>query len=117
MAGVVLNPATSLDVLEWILPDLDYVLVMSVNPGFGGQKFLPLALSKIEQLARRRSETGLNFQIQVDGGGGASNVGAVVRAGVDIVVAGSAIFAPPKPLSETVGAMRAGIESAFQTQI
>lgn len=117
MAGVVLNPATSLDVLDWILPDLDYVLLMSVNPGFGGQKFLPLSLTKIEQLARRRSELGLDFKIQIDGGVGSSNVAEVVRAGVDIVVAGSAVFAPPKPLSETVGAMRAGIESAFQTQI
>ncbi len=117
MAGVVLNPATSLDVLDWILPDLDYVLIMSVNPGFGGQKFLPLALTKIEQLARKRAEAGLNFKIQVDGGVTASNVAQVVRAGVDIVVAGSAVFSPPKPLSETVGAMRAGIESAFQTHI
>ncbi|BCM92494.1 ribulose-phosphate 3-epimerase [Abditibacteriota bacterium] len=117
MAGVVLNPATPLEVLDWILPDLDYVLIMSVNPGFGGQKFLPFSLSKIEQLARKRSETGLNFKIQVDGGVSPSNVGELVRAGVDIVVAGSAVFAPPKPLSETVGAMRAGIESAFQIQV
>ena len=117
LAGAVLNPATPLKSLDWVLPDLDYVLVMSVNPGFGGQKFLPLALEKIEILARKRQNEGLNFKIQVDGGVSPSNVGSLVRAGVDIVVAGSAVFSPPTPLSETVAALRAGIESAFQLEI
>lgn len=117
MAGAVLNPATPLDVLDWVLPDLDYVLIMSVNPGFGGQKFLPLALDKIADLDRIRRKRNLSFKIEVDGGVVPSNAGDLVRAGVDILVAGSAIFSPPKPLSETVAAMRAGIESAFTTQI
>ena len=117
MAGAVLNPATSLKALDWVLPDLDYVLIMSVNPGFGGQKFLPLALEKIRLLDQRRQREGLNFKIQVDGGVAAANAGELVRAGVDILVAGSAIFSPPKPLSETVGAMNAAVESAFRTEI
>ena len=117
MAGAVLNPATPLKTLDWVLPDLDYVLIMSVNPGFGGQKFLPLALEKIRLLDKRRQSEGLNFKIQVDGGVVPANAGELVRAGVDILVAGSAIFSPPKPLSETVGAMRAAVEAAFSTEI
>jgi len=112
LAGIVLNPATPVDVLQDILPDLDYVLVMSVNPGFGGQKFLPLALPKIERLARLREERGLGFQIEVDGGVSSHNAGELVRAGVDILVAGSAIFSPPKPLPETIGALRQAIAGA-----
>ncbi len=117
LAGAVLNPATPLDCLEWILPDLDYVLIMSVNPGFGGQKFLPLALPKIRDLARMREERGLAFYIQVDGGVSAANAEELVRAGADILVAGSAVFAPPAPLEETVGALRASVVRAFATEI
>ncbi len=117
LAGAVLNPATPIEVLDVILPDLDYVLVMSVNPGFGGQKFLPLALDKIKRLDFERRERGLAFQIQVDGGVTASNAGELVRAGTDILVAGSAVFAPPKPLSETIGVLRAAIESAGALEI
>lgn len=116
-AGAVLNPATPLDVLDVMLPELDYVLIMSVNPGFGGQKFLPLALDKIRSLDQRRREQGLGFKIQVDGGVSPANAAELVRVGVDILVAGSAIFSPPKPLSETVGAMRSAIESAFEVQV
>jgi len=113
LAGAVLNPATPVAMLDAILPDLDYVLVMSVNPGFGGQKFLPLALPKIQRLAAMRSERGLGFQIEVDGGVSPHNAGELIRAGADILVAGSAIFAPPKPLSATVGAFREAIAAAW----
>jgi ribulose-phosphate 3-epimerase len=76
-----------------VLPMLHHVLVMSVNPGFGGQKFLPLALDKIAHLAELRAEMGLNFRIEVDGGVAHDTVGLVVQAGADMLVAGSAIFA------------------------
>ena len=113
MGGAVLCPATPADVLDVILPDLDYVLVMSVNPGFGGQKFLPLALSKIEKLARWRRERDLGFKIQVDGGVSADNVEAVARAGADIIVSGSGILGAPAGIGASVVAMRAAIERAF----
>lgn len=113
MGGAVLNPATPIEVLDVMLPDLDYVLVMSVNPGFGGQKFLPLALTKIEKLARVREERGLNFKIQVDGGVAAHNVDQVVRAGADIIVSGSGILGTPDGIAASVEAMRAGIQRAF----
>ena len=111
--GAVLNPATPIETLDVILPDLDYVLVMSVNPGFGGQKFLPLALPKIERLARLRQERGLDFKIQVDGGVAANNVEQVVRAGADIIVSGSGIFGAHENLQTSVDEMRAAIERAF----
>ncbi len=113
-AGAVLNPATPVETLEVMLPDLDYVLVMSVNPGFGGQKFLPLAIPKIEKLKRIRAERGLDFKIQVDGGVAAHNVADVVAAGADIIVSGSGILGGGGVLREKVGAMRAAIESGLQ---
>jgi ribulose-phosphate 3-epimerase len=94
LPGVVLNPATPVDTLIEVLPMLHYVLVMSVNPGFGGQKFLPLALDKIAHLTELREEMGLNFRIEVDGGVAHDTVAQVVEAGADLLVAGSAIFAP-----------------------
>jgi ribulose-phosphate 3-epimerase len=90
--GAVLNPATPLASLEEILPELDYVLIMSVNPGFGGQSFLPASLDKIRRLRRIVSERGLPTRIEVDGGIGPDNVRAVVQAGAEIIVAGSAVF-------------------------
>jgi ribulose-phosphate 3-epimerase len=96
LPGVVLNPATSVDTLVEVLPMLHYVLIMSVNPGFGGQKFLPLALDKIAHLAELREEMGLNFRIEVDGGVAHDTVVQVVEAGADMLVAGSAIFSPGK---------------------
>ena len=90
--AVVINPATPVETLVEVLPMVHHVLVMSVNPGFGGQKFLPLALSKIEHLAELRREMGLNFRIEVDGGIAHDTVAAVVQAGADMLVAGSAIF-------------------------
>ncbi|HEV2646154.1 MAG TPA: ribulose-phosphate 3-epimerase [Acidobacteriaceae bacterium] len=94
LPGVVINPATPVETLIEVLPMVHYVLVMSVNPGFGGQKFLPLALDKIAHLAELREEMGLNFRIEVDGGVAHDTVASVVQAGADMLVAGSAIFAP-----------------------
>lgn len=91
-AGVSLNPATSLSTIEEILPELDMVLLMSVNPGFGGQSFIESSLDKIKRLKGMIDEKNLNVDIQVDGGIKADNVKAVVDAGANIIVAGSAIF-------------------------
>lgn len=92
--AVVINPATPVETLVEVLPMLHHVLVMSVNPGFGGQSFLPLALGKIRRLAELRAEMGLNFRIEVDGGVAHDTVAAVVQAGADMLVSGSAVFAP-----------------------
>ena len=91
-AGVSINPATPVSALENILDKADLVLVMSVNPGFGGQKLIPGALKKIEQLAKIREERGLDFAIEIDGGVDLENAAAVCEAGTDILVAGSAVF-------------------------
>jgi ribulose-phosphate 3-epimerase len=91
-AGVVINPATSLSALDEALKFVDYVLVMSVNPGFGGQKFIPESLDKVRRLRRMIDERGLNVRIEIDGGIDRDNVGSVVAAGAEILVAGSAIF-------------------------
>ena len=96
-AGVVLNPATPVSVLEDILYLVDYVLVMSVNPGFEGQKFIPNALRKIRALDRLRSERRLGFSIEIDGGVSATNVGEIVQSGGDWLVAGSAVFHSADP--------------------
>jgi ribulose-phosphate 3-epimerase len=91
-AAVSLNPATPLSALDHILPDLDMVVIMSVNPGFGGQSFIPSAMEKIRQLRKRIDEAGLNIEIEVDGGVKPSNAAEIVAAGADILVAGSAVF-------------------------
>jgi ribulose-phosphate 3-epimerase len=96
LSGVVINPATPVETLIEVLPMVHHVLVMSVNPGFGGQTFLPLALDKIAHLAELREEMGLNFRIEVDGGVAHDTVAQVVEAGADMLVAGSAIFSPGK---------------------
>ena len=96
-AGVVINPATPVDALNEVLDVADYVLVMSVNPGFGGQKFIPNAVSKIARLNRIRKERGLQFDIEVDGGITLENVANVVRAGCDWIVAGSQVFHTVNP--------------------
>jgi ribulose-phosphate 3-epimerase len=93
-SGVVINPATPVNFLAEVLPMVHHVLVMSVNPGFGGQKFLPRSVDRIAQLRRLRQEMGLNFRIEVDGGVAHDTVASVVQAGADMLVAGSAIFAP-----------------------
>ena len=90
--GVVINPATRVEVLEEILPMVHLVLIMSVNPGFGGQHFLPMALDKISKLREIREMHGLGFRIEVDGGVAHDTVAQVVEAGADLLVAGSAVF-------------------------
>jgi len=96
-AGVALNPATSLAALEEILPELDYVLVMSVNPGFGGQKFLAGSLDKVRRLRGQIEERGLAARIEVDGGVDATNARVLADAGADILVAGQAVFGNGQP--------------------
>lgn len=91
-AGVSINPATTLATLDFILDDVDMVLVMSVNPGFGGQKFIPSALEKIRELAEIRRAEELDFEIEIDGGVNLDNVQEIASAGTDIIVAGSAVF-------------------------
>lgn len=93
--GLVLNPATPLSVLDHVLEDLDMVLIMSVNPGFGGQAFIPSALPKIAELRRRIDAAGLSVDIEVDGGVKPDNAEALGAAGADILVAGSAVFGAP----------------------
>ncbi len=90
--GVVLNPATPVDLLIPVLPMLHHVLVMSVNPGFGGQTFIPYSLTKIRDLKRMRDEMRLGFRIEVDGGVGHDTIAQVVEAGAEVLVAGSAVF-------------------------
>ncbi len=94
--AVVVNPATPVETIVEVLPIVHHVLVMSVNPGFGGQKFLPLALGKIARLREMRARMGLNFRIEVDGGVAHDTVARVVDAGAEMLVAGSAVFEPGK---------------------
>ncbi len=91
-AGVVLNPSTPLESLAWILEDVDYVLIMSVNPGFGGQTFIPNSISKIKALRKLIEDRGLSVLIEVDGGINENTIAEVAAAGADVMVAGSAIF-------------------------
>ena len=91
-AGVALNPATPVETLSAVLEAVDFVLVMSVNPGFGGQSFLPYTLNKVRQLDRLRQERGLDYHIEVDGGLKPDNITEVARAGADWMVAGSSVF-------------------------
>jgi ribulose-phosphate 3-epimerase len=103
--GAVINPATPVSMLSEVLGSLDHVLVMSVNPGFGGQKFIHNALEKIRQLKLTRERYNLGFRIEVDGGVGPDNVAELVRAGAEILVAGTSIFHTPDP-AEAVRAMK-----------
>ena len=115
-AGVALNPATPVETLDHVLDMVDLVLVMSVNPGFGGQKFLPLALSKIEQLAELRQALGLSFKIEVDGGVDAGNIDELTRAGCDIFVAGSSVFGTPDP-AQAVKSLKERIAGAHVVHV
>jgi len=112
-AGVVINPATPVDTLSEVLDVVDYVLVMSVNPGFGGQKFIPSSLHKIRKLAELRRERGLNFRIEVDGGIGSDTVAEVVQAGAEILVAGNAVFGKGDPKKNAEGLLRAAREATM----
>jgi len=105
MAGVVLNPSTPVAVLEEALEVADYVLLMSVNPGFGGQKLIPYVLDKVQKLDRMRRQKQLTFPIEIDGGVHLENLADVVRAGCDWIVTGSAIFHSADP-EATVREMR-----------
>jgi len=110
-AGVVLNPATPVTMLDDIIDVVDFVLIMSVNPGFGGQRLIPRALQKIRWLSQRRAELGLKFALQIDGGVTLDNLAEVVRAGCDWVVAGATIFDSPDPAA-TLLEMRQIAEAA-----
>ncbi len=96
-AGVVINPSTPVGTLENILEVADYVLVMSVNPGFGGQKFIPYTLDKVRRLAAIRRDRGLGFRIEIDGGVALENIGEITRAGVDWAVSGNSVFGTADP--------------------
>jgi ribulose-phosphate 3-epimerase len=104
-AGLVFNPATSLEAARYVMDKLDFILLMSVNPGFGGQKFIPSTLLKLREARRMIEESGLSIRLEVDGGVGAGNIRAVAEAGADTFVAGSAIFGAPS-YAEVITAMR-----------
>jgi ribulose-phosphate 3-epimerase len=103
--GLVFNPAASLDVLDWVIDDIDLVLIMSVNPGFGGQSFIDSALRKIENVRKRIDATGRDIRLEVDGGIKTDNIARVAAAGADTFVAGSAIFGKPD-YAQVIAAMR-----------
>ena len=94
-AGLVFNPGTPLSHLDYVMDKLDMILLMSVNPGFGGQSFLPSALDKLRQVRKRIDDSGFNIRLEIDGGVNGSNIGAIKAAGADTFVAGSAIFGKP----------------------
>ena len=107
LAGAVINPATPVETLSEVLDIVDFVLVMSVNPGFGGQKFIPSTLEKVRKLVAMRSSSRTNFRIEIDGGMALDTIGEAVRAGVEVVVAGNAVFGkgdPEKNASELLKA-------------
>jgi ribulose-phosphate 3-epimerase len=108
--GLVFNPATPLDWLDYTLDKLDMVLVMSVNPGFAGQQFIPSALEKLREARRRIDASGREVRLEIDGGVKVDNVGEIGRAGADTFVAGSAIFGSPD-YAATIRAMRAALKS------
>jgi ribulose-phosphate 3-epimerase len=110
-AGVALNPSTSMSAVEWVLSDVDMVLLMTVNPGFGGQAFIPAMTGKIELLRSQLARTSLPVDIQVDGGIKADNVAEVVRAGANVIVSGSGIFGT-KDYAKTIAQMRQNILKA-----
>ncbi|MFN4283707.1 MAG: ribulose-phosphate 3-epimerase [Alphaproteobacteria bacterium] len=108
-AGVALNPATPLEAVDYILPDLDLVLVMSVNPGFGGQSFIGSQLEKIRQLRQRIDKLGKPIDLEVDGGINAETAAAVVKAGADVLVAGTATFqGGPNAYADNIRRVRGG---------
>jgi ribulose-phosphate 3-epimerase len=109
-AGLTFNPAAPLDVLDWVLEDIDLVLIMSVNPGFGGQGFIESALRKIEQARKRIDASGRDIRLEVDGGIKADNIARVAAAGADTFVAGSAIFGKPD-YRAVIDAMRAQLRA------
>jgi ribulose-phosphate 3-epimerase len=113
-AGVVINPATPVETLSEVLDLADYILVMSVNPGFGAQKFIPRAVHKIRRLADLRTQRGLGYRIEVDGGIDLNTVAVVVRAGAEILVAGNAIFGKGDPKVNTQEMLKTAVEATLQ---
>ncbi|KRG69589.1 ribulose-phosphate 3-epimerase [Pseudoxanthomonas dokdonensis] len=107
-AGLVLNPATPVDVLDWVLDDLDMVLLMSVNPGFGGQAFIPSTLEKLRRVREKIDASGRAIRLEIDGGVKADNIADIAAAGADTFVAGSAIFNAPD-YAEVIGLMRKAV--------
>jgi ribulose-phosphate 3-epimerase len=114
LAGVVLNPATPVDTLHHVLDVVDFVLIMSVNPGFGGQKFIPGALDKMRKLVDLRTARNLKFRIEVDGGVDLSTVTSVVQAGAELLVAGSAVFGKGDPKSNAEALLKAARAATLQ---
>jgi ribulose-phosphate 3-epimerase len=114
LAGVVINPATPVEALTEVLDIVDYVLVMSVNPGFGAQKFISNSLHKLSCLANLRADRGLDFRIEVDGGVAAGTVADVVRAGAEILVAGNAVFGQGDPTTNAQKLLKMAKEAALQ---
>jgi ribulose-phosphate 3-epimerase len=114
IAGVVINPATPVETLSEVLDLADYVLVMSVNPGFGGQKFIPGAVHKIRHLADLKAQRGFSYRIEVDGGISLETVADVVRAGAEILVAGNAVFGEGDPKSNAHKLLKAATEATLQ---
>ena len=110
-AGLVFNPATSLDVLEWVIDKVDFVLIMSVNPGFGGQSFIPSALRKLEAARKIIDRSGRDIRLEIDGGVKIDNIRQIADAGADTFVAGSAIFGKPD-YRAVIDAMRAELSKA-----
>ena len=113
-AGLVFNPATSLDYLTYVMDKLDMILLMSVNPGFAAQKFIPETLKKLQQARKIIDDSGLNIRLEVDGGVNAMNIAEIAKAGADTFVAGSAIFGAPQDndanrYDTVVAAMRASL--------
>jgi ribulose-phosphate 3-epimerase len=111
-AGVVLNPATRVELIRDILPMVHHVLIMSVNPGFGGQEFIPFSLDKIRRLVQLRQEQGLAFRIEVDGGVAHDTVDQVVKAGAELLVAGNAVFGAGEPERDASELLKAAREAA-----
>ena len=112
--GVVINPATPVSTLEEVLDMVDHVLVMSVNPGFGGQKFIPSALQKVRKLAMMRESRRANFRIEIDGGIGPDTVAGAVVAGVEILVAGNAVFGKGSPRENAQRLLKLATEATLQ---
>ena len=109
--AVVINPATRVDLIQEILPMVHHVLIMSVNPGFGGQEFIPFSLEKIRRLAELRRELGLTFRIEVDGGVAHETVSDIVQAGAELLVAGNAVFGAGEPERDARALLKAAREA------
>ncbi len=112
-SGLVFNPGTPVDCLEYLMDKLDVILLMSVNPGFGGQKFIPSTLKKLEQVRKLIDDSGYPIRLEVDGGVTVDNIGEIADAGADMFVAGSAIFNSPD-YRETIAAMRTALGQSAQ---